>query len=77
MQHYSLNEPLGAFIGVVSIIYALLYTSVYNDATERANQIRNSLALEAGGVHTAMLLVRTLDADDDVNKVRALVLFSE
>lgn len=76
MQHYVLNEPLGAFIGVVSIIFALVYTSVYNDATERQSHIRNALAQEAGGVHTAMLLVRTLDADDDVNKTRALLLFS-
>lgn len=76
MQHYVLNEPLGAFIGVVSIIFALMYTSVYNDATERQSHIRNALAQEAGGVHTAMLLVRTLDADDDVNKTRALLLFS-
>jgi hypothetical protein len=76
MQHYVLNEPLGAFIGVVSIIFALMYTSVYNDATTRQSHIRNALAQEAGGVHTAMLLVRTLDADDDVNKTRALLLFS-
>lgn len=76
MQHYVLNEPLGAFIGVVSIIFALMYTSVYHDATERQSHIRNALAQEAGGVHTAMLLVRTLDADDDVNKTRALLLFS-
>ena len=72
----TLNEPLGAFIGVVSIIFALMYTSVYSDATERLNSIRNALAQEAGGVHTAMLLVRTLDADDNINKTRALLLFS-
>eukprot|EP01046_Picozoa_sp_COSAG06_P059128 COSAG06_NODE_12124_length_1420_cov_2.019682_1_plen_283_part_10 len=76
MQHYVLNEPLGAFIGVVSIIFALMYTSVYQDATERQNHIRNALAQEAGGVHTAMLLVRTLDADDTINKTRGLLLFS-
>ena len=39
-------------------------------------EIRNALAQEAGGVHTAMLLVRTLDADDNINKTRALLLFS-
>jgi hypothetical protein len=106
-----LNEPIGAFVGCVGIIFALMYTSVYNDSQNRQSevsppshslslshcvvntvscfcltgtlcialcicQIRNALAQEAGGVHTAMLLVRTLDADDNVNKTRALLLFS-
>ena len=75
-QHFDLNEPIGAFIGVMAFIFALLYTSTYNDAQQRLSSIRNSLAQEAGGVHTAMLLVRTLDADDNVNKMRALLLFS-
>lgn len=61
---------------MVSIIFALMYTSVYNESQVRQSAIRNCLALEAGGVHTAMLLVRSLDADDMVNKTRALLLFS-
>ena len=61
---------------MVSIIFALMYTSVYNESQVRQSAIRNCLALEAGGVHTATLLVRSLDADDMVNKTRALLLFS-
>lgn len=75
-EHQILNEPMGAYIGCVGIIFALMYTSVYNDAQVRQSEIRNALAQEAGGVHTAMLLVRTLDADDNINKTRALLLFS-
>ena len=75
-EHQILNEPIGAYVGCVGIIFALMYTSVYNDAQVRQSEIRNALAQEAGGVHTAMLLVRTLDADDNINKTRALLLFS-
>ncbi len=75
-EHELLNEPIGAYVGCVGIIFALMYTSVYNDAQVRQSEIRNALAQEAGGVHTAMLLVRTLDADDNINKTRALLLFS-
>jgi hypothetical protein len=75
-EHAMLNEPVGAYVGCVGIIFALMYTSVYNDAQGRQSEIRNALAQEAGGVHTAMLLVRTLDADDNINKTRALLLFS-
>ena len=53
-----------------------MYTSVYNDSQARQSEIRNALAQEAGGVHTAMLLVRTLDADDNINKTRALRKFT-
>jgi hypothetical protein len=75
-EHALLNEPIGAYVGCVGIIFALMYTSVYNDAQARQSEIRNALAQEAGCVHTAMLLVRTLDADDNINKTRALLLFS-
>jgi hypothetical protein len=75
-EHEILNEPIGAYVGCVGTIFALMYTSVFNDAQARQSEIRNALAQEAGGVHTAMLLVRTLDADDNINKTRALLLFA-
>lgn len=63
-QHFELNEPLCGFISVTGLVFALVYASNYTDAQSRLNEIRNSLAIEAGGVHTAMLLVRTLDDTD-------------
>ena len=50
--------------GLTGLVFALVYASNYTDAQSRLNEIRNSLAIEAGGVHTAMLLVRTLDDTD-------------
>ena len=47
-EHAMLNEPVGAYVGCVGIIFALMYTSVYNDAQGRQSEIRNALAQEAG-----------------------------
>jgi hypothetical protein len=46
------------------------------EAQTRLDEIRSSLVLEANGVHTAMLLVRTMDADNAVHKTRTLLLFA-
>jgi hypothetical protein len=43
-QHYDINEPIGAFIGMMAFIFALLYTSTYNDAQVRLSAIRNRCA---------------------------------
>ena len=76
-RHFELNEPMGAFLGVIALIFALLYNSIFNDAQQRLASIRTNLAQEAGAVHTAALLVRTLDSKDSINKTRALLLFSD
>jgi hypothetical protein len=49
--------------------------SAHSCAQGRINEVRRSLTLEASGVHTAMLLVRTLEADRDEDKKRILLLF--
>jgi|EP01043_Picozoa_sp_COSAG02_P039842 hypothetical protein len=73
-QHFELNEPMGGFISVTGLVFALVFASNYTDAQCRLNEIRNSLAVEAGGVHTAMLLVRTLDEDDPSGAFKSRVL---
>ncbi len=73
-QHFELNEPMGGFISVTGLVFALVFASNYTDAQCRLNEIRNSLAVEAGGVHTAMLLVRTLDEDDPRGAFKSRVL---
>ena len=75
-QRFEINEPIGAFVGVVSLVYALIYASAYTTSQDRINEIRRALTLEASGVHTMMLLVRTLEADSEENKKRVLLLFA-
>lgn len=76
VQHFEVNEPIGAFLGVTALVYALIFAAAYSEAHSRLDEIRTSLTLEANGVHTAMLLVRTLDAGNDAHKTRSLLLFA-
>jgi hypothetical protein len=78
VQHFDRNDAIAAFIGVTSLVFALIFASTYTDAQSRLNEIRNSLAQEAGGVHLAMLLVRTLEDTDpsDTYKTRVLLLLA-
>ena len=57
-QRFEVNEPVGAFLGVSALVYALIFVSAYGEAQSRLDEIRNSLVIEASGIHTAMLLVR-------------------
>ena len=52
----------------------MLVWTIIDDSQARLNEIRNSLAVEAGGVHTAMLLVRTLDDTDPMSSYKTRVL---
>ena len=74
VQHFELNDPIAAFVSVTGLVFALVFASNYTDAQCRLNEIRNSLAVEAGGVHTAMLLVRTLDDTDPGGNYKTRVL---
>eukprot|EP01043_Picozoa_sp_COSAG02_P061683 COSAG02_NODE_8338_length_2609_cov_1.978486_1_plen_612_part_00 len=76
VQRFEVNEPVGAFLGVTALIYALIFAAAYSEAHTRLDEIRTSLTLEANGVHTAMLLVRTLDAGNDAHQTRSLLLFA-
>ena len=76
VQRFEVNEPVGAFLGVTALVSALIFAAAYSEAHSRLDEIRNSLTLEANGVHTAMLLVRTLDAGNDAHQTRALLLFA-
>lgn len=78
VQRLERNDAIDAFMGVTSLVFALIFASTYTDAQNRLNEIRNSLAQEAGGVHLAMLLVRTLEDTDpsDTYKTRVLLLFA-
>lgn len=76
VQRFEVNEPVGAFLGVTALVYALIFAAAYSEAHSRLDEIRTSLTLEANGVHTAMLLVRTLDAGNDAHQTRALLLFA-
>ena len=70
------NDPVGAFLSVTALVYALIFASAYGEEQARMDEIRCSLIEEANSVHTAMLLVRSLAADNEVHKVRALLLFA-
>ena len=72
---YDVNDPVGAFVSITSLVYALIFASAYTEGQSRFDEIRRSLVQEANGVHTAMLLVRTLDAENVVHKMRTLLLF--
>lgn len=76
VQRFEVNEPVGAFLGVTALVYALIFAAAYSEAHTRLDEIRTSLTLEANGVHTAMLLVRTLDAGNDAHQTRSLLLFA-
>lgn len=73
-QHFELNEPCCGFISVTGLVFALVFASNYTDAQSRLNEIRNSLAVESGNIHTAMLLVRTLDDTDPTGSSKSRVL---
>lgn len=75
-QDFEVNEPVGAFLGVTALIYALIFASLYSEAYARIDEIKGNLVLEANGVLTAMLLVRTMDAGNDLHKTRVLLLFA-
>jgi hypothetical protein len=72
---FDVNDPTSAFVGVTGLVYALVFASAFQEAQNRFDEIRRSLVQEANGVHTAMLLVRTLTCDNAVHKMRTLVLF--
>ena len=72
---YDVNDPTSAFVGVTGLVYALVFASAFQEAQNRFDEIRRSLVQEANGVHTAMLLVRTLTCDNVVHKMRTLLLF--
>ncbi len=76
VQRFEVNEPVGAFLGVTALVYALIFAAAYSEAQSRLDEIRTSLTFEASGVHTAMLLVRTLDAGNDAHQTRSLLLFA-
>jgi hypothetical protein len=71
---FNVNDPVAAFLGITALVYALIFASAYTEAQGRFDEIRRSLVQEANGVHTAMLLVRTLDAHNVVHKMRTLLL---
>ena len=73
-QRFDLNDPLSVFLAVVGMIYALMFAEQYADAKGRLNDIRECLTMEGAALHSAILLVRTLE--DSVRKADALLLFS-
>lgn len=76
LQRFEVNEPVGAFLGVTALVYALIFAAAYSEAHSRLDEIRTSLTLEASGVHTAMLLARSLDAGNAAHQTRVLLLFA-
>lgn len=72
---FDVNDPVSAFISITALVYALIFASTFTEAQVRLDEIRRSLVEEASGVHTAMLLVRTLQVGNAVHKVRTLLLF--
>ena len=75
MDVFEINDAVSAFLGITAVVYALIFASAFTEAQARFDEIRRSLIQEANGVHTAMLLVRTLDAENVVHKMRTLLLF--
>ena len=77
-QRFEVNEPICGFVGVVSLVYTLndIYASAYTTSQNRIDEIRRALTQEASGVHTMMLLVRTLEADSEENKKQVILLFA-
>ena len=75
-QRFDLNDAIANFLGVVGLVYALIFSQQYADAQQRLREIQDSLSSEAGGIHICMNLVRVLDDKSHSAKIKVLLLLS-